>query len=64
MNNFSISVTVITLNEEKDLPRALRSVKDLAYEIVIVDCGSTDSTVAIAKKFGAKVYYRDFDKIL
>lgn len=51
-----ISVVVNTKNEEKNLPRALASVKDLADEIVVVDMFSTDNTVAIAKKAGAKVY--------
>ena len=56
-----LSVTVITLNEEKALGRCLESVKDLADEIVVVDSGSVDKTVEIAKKYGAKVYHRDFD---
>lgn len=56
-----LSVTIITLNEEKDLPRALESVRKIADEIVVVDSGSTDKTVEIAKKFGAKVYERKFD---
>lgn len=56
-----LSVTIITLNEEKDLPRCLESVKNLADEIIVVDSGSTDKTVNIANKFGAKVYFRKFD---
>lgn len=56
-----LSVTVITLDEEKDLPRCLESVKKLADEIIVVDSGSTDKTVEIAKRFGAKVYHREFD---
>lgn len=61
MRNKKLTVTIITLNEEKDLPRALRSVKSLADEVIVVDSGSTDKTVEIAKKFGAKVYFRKFD---
>lgn len=56
-----ISVTIITLNEEKNIKAALESVKDLANEIVVVDCGSKDKTVEIAKRFGAKVFSRKFD---
>lgn len=56
-----LSVTIITLNEEEDLPKCLESVKDLADETVIVDSGSSDKTVEIAKKFGAKVFVRKFD---
>ena len=57
----ALTVTVITLNEEKDLPRCLDSIKEVADEIIVVDCGSTDGTVEIARKFGAKVYFRKFD---
>src|SRR3990172_13248929 len=49
-----ISVVVNTLNEEKNLPRALSSVKDFADEIVVCDMFSDDKTQDIAKKFGAK----------
>jgi (heptosyl)LPS beta-1,4-glucosyltransferase len=51
-----ISVVINTLNEEKNLPRALASVKQFADEIVVVDMKSDDKTVAIAKKAGAKVF--------
>lgn len=51
-----ISVVINTLNEEKNLPHAISSVKDLADEIVVVDMKSDDATVEIAKKAGAKVF--------
>jgi len=51
-----ISVVINTLNEEKNLPRALSSVKGFADEIIVVDMKSDDKTVEIAKKAGAKVY--------
>ncbi|KKQ73899.1 MAG: Glycosyl transferase, group 2 family, partial [Candidatus Woesebacteria bacterium GW2011_GWB1_38_5b] len=57
----TLTVTIITLNEEKDLPRCLGSIKEIADEIVVVDCGSTDGTVEVARRFGAKVYFRKFD---
>ena len=50
-----ICVTVITHNEEENLPRALRSVQGWAEEIVIVDSGSTDRTREIATQYGARV---------
>ena len=56
-----LTVTIITLNEEKDLPRCLESIKKLADEIVVVDSGSTDHTVDIARKYTAKVFKRKFD---
>jgi glycosyltransferase involved in cell wall biosynthesis len=52
------SVCTITLNEEQDLPRALESVKGVADEIVVVDCGSTDRTRQIAREHGATVFER------
>jgi glycosyltransferase involved in cell wall biosynthesis len=49
-----ISFCLITLNEEKNLERCLKSCAGLADEIVILDSGSTDGTAAIAKTFGAR----------
>ncbi len=51
-----ISVVINTLNEEKNLPQALASIKGFADEVVVVDMKSNDKTVEIAKKAGAKVY--------
>ncbi|MGE4232614.1 MAG: glycosyltransferase family 2 protein [Bacteriovoracia bacterium] len=50
-----IGVTIITLNEEKDLPKCIESL-GFADEIVVVDSGSSDKTAEVAKKLGAKVY--------
>ncbi len=52
-----LSVVVVAWNEEKNLPKMLDSVKDLADEIVIVvDDDSSDNTEKIAKKYTKKVY--------
>ena len=55
MSKQTISVVLATHNEEKNLPDCLESVKNFADEIVIVDGMSSDTTVAISKKYGAKV---------
>lgn len=49
-----LTATLITRNEEENLPRALASL-GLADEIVVVDSGSTDHTVALARQHGARV---------
>ncbi|MFS0919250.1 glycosyltransferase [Brevibacillus sp. 179-C 1.1 NHS] len=51
-----ISACIITKNEEKNLPNCLESLKSIVSEIIVVDTGSTDRTVEIAKSYGAKVY--------
>jgi glycosyltransferase involved in cell wall biosynthesis len=51
----TLSVVLATFNEEKNLPGCLDSIKDFADEIIIVDGTSSDKTVEIAKKYGAKV---------
>lgn len=50
-----ISASLIVKNEQQMLPKCLNSIKQVD-EIVVVDTGSTDNTVKIAKKAGAKVY--------
>jgi len=55
-----LSVAIITKNEEDRLPKTLEAVKDIADEIVVVDSGSTDKTVDIAKKFGARVFVEEW----
>lgn len=50
-----ISVVINTFNEEKNIQRALESVK-WANEVIVCDMYSDDKTVEIAKKFGAKVF--------
>lgn len=53
----SLSACMIVKNEERFIARCLQSIKNAVDEIVIVDTGSTDSTVEIAQSFGAKVYH-------
>jgi glycosyltransferase involved in cell wall biosynthesis len=55
-----ITLSMIVKNEEKMIRGCLESAERLVDEIVIVDTGSTDRTVEIAKEFGAKVYFFDW----
>ena len=50
-----LSACLIVKNEEQLLPDCLGSIRRTVDEIVVVDTGSTDSTIAIAEKFGARV---------
>ncbi|PLX99375.1 MAG: glycosyl transferase [Desulfuromonas sp.] len=64
MNNSSVrqtlSVTIITKNEEDRLPVCLDSVKDLADEIIVLDSGSDDRTVEIARQYTEQVFVTDW----
>ena len=55
----TLSVAMIAMNEEANLPRTLESVR-WADEIIVVDSGSKDRTLEIAQSFGAKTSYHDF----
>ncbi len=54
-----LSVAIITKNEEDKLPDCLKSVS-FADDIVVVDSGSTDKTVEIARSFGCRVFIEDW----
>jgi glycosyltransferase involved in cell wall biosynthesis len=54
-----LSVAIITKNEERNLPDCLKSV-EFARQIVIVDSGSTDDTIAVASAFGCEVYEKSW----
>jgi GT2 family glycosyltransferase len=51
-----VSVCLIAKNEEQNLDRCLASARPVAHQIIVVDTGSTDRTVEIAKQHGAEVY--------
>lgn len=55
-----ISVCIIGFNEEKKIEDCLKSVKDIADEIVYVDSYSTDASVAIARKYTKKIFKQKF----
>lgn len=54
----SLSVIILTLNEELDIARCISSVMPVAKNVYVVDSFSTDATVSIAESLGAKVYQR------
>ena len=56
MSYKTLSVCLITKNEEHNLVRCINSVKTIADEIILVDTGSTDNTLNIAKKLGVSIY--------
>jgi len=53
-----LSACVITLNEERNLPRLLPSLRGVVDEIVVLDSGSTDKTEHIARDSGASFHFR------
>ncbi|SNZ03694.1 Glycosyltransferase involved in cell wall bisynthesis [Persephonella hydrogeniphila] len=60
MNRLPLSVALISYNEEENIGKTLESIKDIASEIIVVDSGSTDKTVEIAKGYGAKVFIEEW----
>lgn len=52
-----LSVCIIAKNEAGHIEPALQSVRDVADQIIVVDTGSTDSTVEIASRFGAQIVH-------
>lgn len=56
-----ITAIILTKNEEKNLPDCLKSIQGFCRRAVVVDCGSTDRTVEIAREMGADVYFHEFE---
>jgi len=62
MNNLWLSIIIATFNSEKNLPVVLQSIarqtlKNSNYEVLVVDGGSTDDTLRLARKSGAKIIH-------
>lgn len=56
-----LNVIIITKNEEKNIRDCLKSIKNIADEIIIVDSSSNDKTLDIAKKYTDKIYLKRFE---
>ena len=56
-----VTVVVLTKNEEQNIVEVINNAKKCADKVLIVDSGSTDKTVELAKTVGAQVIYRAWD---
>lgn len=61
MTIVKLSVVIIAFNEARNIEECLNSVAPVADEILVVDSGSTDNTVAICERLGARVIYHSFE---
>lgn len=57
----NITTIILTKNEELNIVGAIENAKLVSEKVLIVDSGSTDATVELAKKNGAKVVFRAWD---
>lgn len=60
MQKIQASVFIITKNEERNIQKCIQSTLGLFEEIIVIDSGSTDKTVEIAKDMGAIVYHQNW----
>lgn len=58
----TVSLCMIVKDEEKHIGRCLASLKGHVDEMIIVDTGSTDKTIEIAKSYGAKVFHHPWEE--
>lgn len=56
----SLSVVIISFNEERNIARCLKSVKGIADDIVVLDSFSTDRTEEICRSYGARFFQHGF----
>ena len=55
-----VTAIVLTLNEEKNIGECLKSVAGFCSRVVVIDSGSTDRTLEIARSYGADVFEHPF----
>ncbi len=56
-----LAVLILTKNEENNIVDCIKNAQQVADEVVVIDSGSTDRTVALAQECGAKVAFRAWD---
>jgi len=61
MTPLPISVFIVAQDEEDRIHHTILSVRDWVTEVIVVDSGSSDGTVALAESLGARVEHRDWD---
>lgn len=61
MQQETLSVCMIVKNEENNIEKCLKSIQNIADEIIIVDTGSSDNTVDICEKYNAKVIHHQWN---
>ena len=61
MDYLSLTVVILTKNEETNIIDVINNAKQLTGSVLVIDSGSTDKTVELAEKYGAKVVYRAWD---
>lgn len=57
----NVTVVILTRDEEKNIEGAIENAKLVSEKVLIVDSGSTDNTVELARENGAKVVFREWD---
>ncbi len=61
MADQAITLIILTKNEEKNIAAAIESARQIASRILVVDSGSTDETVRIAKELGAETFFHEWE---
>ncbi len=55
-----ITVIILTKNEEKNIEKCIASAKTIAERVLVIDSGSTDNTIQLAKKSGAETFFHEW----
>lgn len=61
MKRADLTAIVLTMNEDKNIEKCIKSIADFAERIIVIDSGSSDKTIEIAENLGAEVFYHEFE---